>query len=125
MSERTGVNFGTLSRWFLEYYEESKSWVPAGFRSWGEYEDKATTLRAWSPGIVHGLLQAADYARALILIEPAVTDEILRYSGGNGGSCVEAANSARVVLVRDTTDRGGVTLTIPAEAWQAFTAALR
>jgi transcriptional regulator with XRE-family HTH domain len=43
--------------WFLEYYEESKSWIPAGFRSWAEYEDKATTLRDWYPGILTGLLQ--------------------------------------------------------------------
>jgi hypothetical protein len=64
--------------WFLEYYEESKSWTPAGFRSWGEYEDKASSLRVWSPGIVHGLLQTEAYARALIAVEPAITDEIAR-----------------------------------------------
>ena len=60
--------------WFSEYYEDSKSWVPAGFRSWSEYEDRAKTIRAWSPGIVHGLLQTADYARALIDVEPDSTD---------------------------------------------------
>jgi transcriptional regulator with XRE-family HTH domain len=49
--------------WFLEYYEESKSWVPAGFRNWAEYEDKAATLRDWYPGIITGLLQTEDYAR--------------------------------------------------------------
>jgi hypothetical protein len=47
------------------------------------------------------------------------------YSDGNGGQCVEAADDARVIMVRDTTDRDGVTLAIPAEAWQTFTAALR
>ena len=55
--------------WFTEYYEESRHWaeVPASFRSWPEYEDKAAALRDWSPSIVTGLLQAEDYARALII----------------------------------------------------------
>jgi hypothetical protein len=41
------------------------------------------------------------------------------YSGGNGGECVEVA-SADGVMVRDTTDRDGVTLSVPADAWSAF-----
>jgi Domain of unknown function (DUF397) len=47
------------------------------------------------------------------------------HSGNGGGSCVEVGNGARMVLVRDTTDRDGVTLSIPANAWQAFAARLR
>jgi hypothetical protein len=102
-SARTGINIGTASQiengkrpanesvalkcdevfperrgWFLEYYEESRSWMPAGFRSWGEYEDKATQLRVWMPGTVHGLLQTVDYAHELISVEPSVTEEIIR-----------------------------------------------
>jgi hypothetical protein len=46
------------------------------------------------------------------------------YSGANGGSCVEVA-SADDVLVRDTTDREGVTLEFSAVAWQQFTRRLR
>lgn len=42
------------------------------------------------------------------------------YSGANGGSCVEAADSDGIVLVRDTTDRDGGTLAFSANAWQAF-----
>ncbi|HEY7264438.1 MAG TPA: DUF397 domain-containing protein [Trebonia sp.] len=42
------------------------------------------------------------------------------YSDGNGGSCVEVAGAARVVLVRDTKDRDGRTLTFSAQAWRAF-----
>ena len=42
------------------------------------------------------------------------------YSGGNGGSCVELASDDGVVLVRDTTDRDGGTLTFTAGAWTAF-----
>jgi hypothetical protein len=48
------------------------------------------------------------------------------YSGGNGGGCVETgiADAGRV-LVRDTTNRDGGTLTITAQAWQAFTDGLK
>jgi Domain of unknown function (DUF397) len=48
------------------------------------------------------------------------------YSGGNGGACVEAGVAARGhVLIRDTTNRDGAVLDIPAEAWDHFTAALK
>ena len=46
------------------------------------------------------------------------------YSGDNGGECVEVA-SAAAVLVRDTADRTGPVLTFTADAWRAFTAAIR
>ncbi|RKR91528.1 uncharacterized protein DUF397 [Micromonospora pisi] len=42
-------------------------------------------------------------------------------SGNNGGDCVEVAdNLAGVVLVRDTKDRDGGTLTFAPDAWRAF-----
>ena len=47
------------------------------------------------------------------------------HSGANGGSCVEVAGTARVVLVRDTTDRDGQTLAFTAEAWRAFAEELK
>jgi Domain of unknown function (DUF397) len=47
------------------------------------------------------------------------------HSGANGGSCVEVAGAARVVLVRDTTDRDGQTLAFTAEAWRAFAEELK
>jgi hypothetical protein len=46
------------------------------------------------------------------------------YSDGNGGDCVETASGERVILVRDTADRDGTTLTVPADAWRVFTASL-
>lgn len=46
------------------------------------------------------------------------------YSADNGGACVEVA-SAGAVLVRDTTDRSGPVLTFTADAWRAFTQAIR
>ena len=99
---RTGINIGHASRiengkrpptenvaaacdaafperkgWFTEYYSELSTWseVPAAFRDWTEHEDRAATLCVWSPGIVHGLLQTGDYARALLSTYPAVTGE--------------------------------------------------
>jgi len=47
------------------------------------------------------------------------------YSGGNGGSCVETASDGAIVLVRDTTDREGFTLSVAAGAWAEFTDSLR
>jgi hypothetical protein len=46
------------------------------------------------------------------------------YSSGNADNCVEVATDG-AVLVRDTTDRGGFTLSVPAGAWTAFLGALR
>ena len=102
LSRRTGIAAGHLSRienglrpptlnvaakcdavfperrgWFTEYYEESRSWTPPGFRSWAEHEDKAATLRDWYPGIITGLAQTEDYARAVLSVSPAVSDEVV------------------------------------------------
>ena len=102
LSARTGISFTHLSRienghrppteavaeacdrvfpgrrgWFTEYYEESKSWTPPGFRDWREYEDKAVRLCDWSPSIMTGLLQTERYARALLETSPGATAEIV------------------------------------------------
>jgi hypothetical protein len=47
------------------------------------------------------------------------------YSSGSSGNCVETASASDAVLVRDTTNRDGGTLSIPAAAWAAFTTSLR
>jgi transcriptional regulator with XRE-family HTH domain len=69
--------FAERRGWFTEYYEESRTWTPPGFRDWQEHEDAATSLRAWMPGIVHGLLQTEGYARALLETSPGVTEEMV------------------------------------------------
>ena len=46
------------------------------------------------------------------------------YSDANGGDCVEVASTDHI-MVRDNTDRGGVLLAVPVEAWQRFTASLK
>lgn len=83
LSARTGINAGHLSRietgkrpptenvamacdaacperkgYFLEYYEESRTWVPPGFRDWPELENKAARLSVWTPGVMDGLVQS-------------------------------------------------------------------
>ena len=48
------------------------------------------------------------------------------YSGTNGGACVEAGVADRGrVLVRDTANRDGAVLDLPADAWDRFTASLK
>lgn len=46
------------------------------------------------------------------------------YSGANGGQCVEVATAGQV-MVRDTTNRDGGTLTFTPAAWEAFTSTLK
>jgi Domain of unknown function (DUF397) len=46
------------------------------------------------------------------------------YSNG-GENCVETASDHGVILVRDTTDRDGGTLTFTDDAWRAFMGTLR
>lgn len=47
------------------------------------------------------------------------------YSGTDGGDCVEAADTGGSILVRDTTDSGGVILSISPNAWRRLTDTLR
>ncbi|HEY0935143.1 MAG TPA: DUF397 domain-containing protein [Trebonia sp.] len=42
------------------------------------------------------------------------------YSGTSGGNCVEVADTAKAVLVRDTAKRGGVTLAVSVPAWRVL-----
>lgn len=47
------------------------------------------------------------------------------YSDTSGNACVEVGDNGPVVLVRDTTDRGGAVLGVSAQAWRRFTAGQR
>jgi transcriptional regulator with XRE-family HTH domain len=69
ISERDG--------WFGDFYAESRSWIatPPWFRSWVEHEQRAATLRIWQVGVLSGLLQTEDYARAILAVNPGVTGE--------------------------------------------------
>lgn len=46
------------------------------------------------------------------------------YSSQSGGNCVEVASDGGV-LIRDTADRDGVTLSLPADVWSRFLVAIR
>ena len=63
--------------WFGEFYEESRTWIatPPWFRSWVEHEQQAATLRIWQPCVLSGLLQTETYARAILAVNPGVTDD--------------------------------------------------
>jgi transcriptional regulator with XRE-family HTH domain len=63
--------------WFREYYAESKTWTPPGFKDWREHEDKAAVLRDWWPSIITGLAQTEAYARALLETSPRATAEMV------------------------------------------------
>jgi transcriptional regulator with XRE-family HTH domain len=91
------VAFPERRGWFTDYYDESRQWaeVPPGFRDWSEIEDKAVQLRAWSPGILHGLLQTEDYAAALLRTSPGASDETV---AGRLGARMERQ---RRVILRD------------------------
>lgn len=47
------------------------------------------------------------------------------YSTNGGQDCVETASDDGAILVRDTTDRDGVMLSVSLAAWASFTASLR
>lgn len=77
MAAKCDLVFPERRGWFTDWYDESRHWaeIPPSFRSWGEIEEKAGTLCDWYPGIVTGLLQTEDYARAILLTYPSVSDE--------------------------------------------------
>ena len=102
LSRRSGLDAGTISRiengtraatlavaqsldrvfperdgWFSDWVRESSEWseVPAGFRSWADYEEAARALRSWWPSVIDGLLQTPDYAAALVSLFPGVTPQ--------------------------------------------------
>ncbi|HMG65603.1 MAG TPA: Scr1 family TA system antitoxin-like transcriptional regulator [Streptosporangiaceae bacterium] len=56
---------------FMRIYELARRWTsgayPSWFAEWVEYERRATSLCWWEPLLIPGLLQTADYARALFL----------------------------------------------------------
>jgi transcriptional regulator with XRE-family HTH domain len=63
--------------WFSEFYEESRTWIatPPWFRNYVSHEQSAATLRNWFPSLIDGLLQTEDYARVILAVGPAVTED--------------------------------------------------
>jgi hypothetical protein len=44
---------------------------------------------------------------------------------GNGGECVEVSDARNGVMIRDTKDRQGATLTASRDDWRRFTNAVK
>ena len=82
--------------WFGEFYAESRTWIatPPWFRGWVEHEQRAATLRIWQPSVLSGLLQTEDYARAILTVEPGVTEDQV-------SERLAARLARQAVLVRD------------------------
>ena len=82
--------------WFSEFYAESRTWIatPPWFRSWIEHEQHAAALRLWQLGVLSGLLQTEDYARAILTVNPGVTEDEV-----NGRLAARLARQA--ILTRD------------------------
>ncbi len=49
---------------------------------------------------------------------------VATYTGGSG-DCVEVGDADHAIVIRDSKDRVGRTLTIPAAAWQSFANSLK
>jgi Domain of unknown function (DUF397) len=47
------------------------------------------------------------------------------FSNPDGGNCVEVAGDAQSIMVRDTTNRDGLTLTVTVSAWSKFTSTIK
>jgi hypothetical protein len=47
------------------------------------------------------------------------------YSNSGGGACVEVADGAQAIMIRDTTNRDGGSLSVSASAWAAFIGGIR
>lgn len=69
-SRVTGVPLDKLT----DLAKRCKSGTPEWFAPYKGREGEATTIYTWSPFVVPGLFQTADYARALIATEPHTPD---------------------------------------------------
>jgi transcriptional regulator with XRE-family HTH domain len=65
---------------FARIYALARRWdggYPSWFAEWIETERRATALYWWEPLLVPGLLQTADYARAILAAGPDTTEDEL------------------------------------------------
>jgi transcriptional regulator with XRE-family HTH domain len=77
--------FPHMAGWFSRFYHDCQSWdngpFPRWFEDWLNAEKNAATLRTWEPLVIPGLLQTAEYARALFLAAQAdISDEAIDQS---------------------------------------------
>jgi transcriptional regulator with XRE-family HTH domain len=75
--DRTFSDAGGL---FGRLYQLARRWdggYPSWFAEWVDSERRATSLRWWEPLLIPGLLQTADYARAILAADPETTEDQL------------------------------------------------
>jgi DNA-binding XRE family transcriptional regulator len=75
--DRTFPDAGGL---FGRIYQLARRWdggYPSWFAEWIDSERRATSLCSWEPLIMPGLLQTADYARAILTADPETNDDQL------------------------------------------------
>lgn len=53
-------------------------------------------------------------------LEVALSWHKSSYSGGDGDSCIEIATSPTTIHIRDSKDKAGPQLAVPAGTWAAF-----
>jgi hypothetical protein len=79
--------------------------IPATFRDWRDYEDRSATLCAWTQGIIDGLAQTEEYARAQIATELGIDDRErearLRQRMERQRRVLGRANPPRIALIVD------------------------
>lgn len=76
-AQKLDAVFPERKGWFSDYHHDSQAWTPPGYRHWQDYENRATTVRTWAVGMVHGLAQTPEYARAHLLTVPSVPAEVV------------------------------------------------
>jgi transcriptional regulator with XRE-family HTH domain len=65
---------------FTRIYQLARRWdggYPSWFAEWIEAERRATSLCWWEPLLIPGLLQTAEYARAILAADPETNDDQL------------------------------------------------
>jgi transcriptional regulator with XRE-family HTH domain len=70
--------FPQMGGWFTRFYNDSRQWdgpYPRWFTDWVDAESRAAVIRWWEPLLVPGLLQTAEYARALFKAWQSTEDE--------------------------------------------------
>jgi transcriptional regulator with XRE-family HTH domain len=88
---------------FARLARSSDGPIPAWFETWLEAEREAHTLRLWSPVLVPGLLQTAEYARALFVAAGADSDtaDELTAARLERQTILDRPNPPHVVVVLD------------------------
>lgn len=94
VAKRLDGILGTSLMKLRERLEQEHAMIPGWFRPWVEIEQEADTLRGWHPLMVPGLLQTADYARAILWSRPGATT-------GSVEKALEARMKRQVILKRE------------------------